>query len=131
MVDVLRDDAGSVGLVTANGGNIQKHAFGVYSTTPPDRRRSATPIRSSRSTPPSPPVEVAEGYVGPADVESWTVMHERDGSRGRAHAVLRTPSGARAWGVTSDAGATEALEGDDDPVGWAVTIGPEADLRLS
>ena len=35
MVDRLRDDAGSVGLITANGGFVTKHAFGVYATTPP------------------------------------------------------------------------------------------------
>ena len=35
MVGVLRDDPASFGLVTANGGNIQKHSFGVYSTEPP------------------------------------------------------------------------------------------------
>src|SRR6476469_1976065 len=35
MVGVLRDDPDAVGLVTANGGNIQKHAFGVYSGRPP------------------------------------------------------------------------------------------------
>ncbi len=40
MAGVLRDDPGSIGLVTANGGFITKHAFGVYSTEPP-----ATPFR--------------------------------------------------------------------------------------
>ena len=36
MVDVLREDAGSLGLVTANGGIVDKHAFGVFSTAPPE-----------------------------------------------------------------------------------------------
>ena len=38
MVERLRDDAGALGLVTANGGYVTKHAFGVYSTRPPPRR---------------------------------------------------------------------------------------------
>src|SRR3954447_1425464 len=35
MVGVLRDDPGSIGLVSASGGFLTKHAFGVYSTSPP------------------------------------------------------------------------------------------------
>jgi acetyl-CoA C-acetyltransferase len=35
MLDVLRADPGTLGLVTANGGFITKHAFGVYGTEPP------------------------------------------------------------------------------------------------
>src|SRR5690606_29330895 len=35
MVGVLREDPGAIGFVTANGGLISKHAFGLYSTTPP------------------------------------------------------------------------------------------------
>ena len=42
MAGVLRDDPGAIGLVTANGGFITKHAFGVYSTEPPADGRSAT-----------------------------------------------------------------------------------------
>ena len=35
MVDALRDDPGTTGLVWANGGYLTKHAFGLYSTEPP------------------------------------------------------------------------------------------------
>ena len=42
MVDRLREDAGSVGLITANGGFVTKHAFGVYATSPPQGDR---PVR--------------------------------------------------------------------------------------
>ena len=73
---------------------------------------------------------MAEGYVGPADVESWTVMHERDGSRSRAHATLITPSGARAWGVTSDADVMAHLE-STDVAGASATIGPDSTLLLA
>ena len=40
MAGRLRDEPGSVGLVSANGGFITKHAFGVYGTEPP-----ATPFQ--------------------------------------------------------------------------------------
>ena len=35
MADVLRADPGALGLVTANGGYVTKHALGLYSTEPP------------------------------------------------------------------------------------------------
>ena len=35
MQRVLREDPGSIGLVTANGGFLTKHALGVYCTEPP------------------------------------------------------------------------------------------------
>jgi hypothetical protein len=57
-------------------------------------------------------------------------MHERDGSVGRAHAVVRVPSGERAWAVSSDADLATALE-HDDPIGWSVTIGADAEFTRS
>ena len=69
------------------------------------------------------------GYEGPATLETATVMHERDGSRGRAHAAVRTATGARAWAVTTDPSVTAALE-SSDLVTARVTIGPDAVLHL-
>jgi acetyl-CoA C-acetyltransferase len=127
MVGTLRSDPGSWGLVTANGGNIQKHSFGVYSTEPPAAGfRTATPQAAIDE----PVVDVLESYEGPATIETWTVMHERDGSVGRAHAVVRVPSGERAWAVSSDADLATALE-HDDPIGWSVTIGADAEFTRS
>lgn len=127
LVDVLRGDPGSVGLVTANGGNVDKHAFGVYSTDPPsggfrwERPQEEIDARGSRP--------VAESHDGPVTVEAWTVMHERDGSPSRAHAAVLTPDGARAWGVTSDADTMALLESTD--VGGAPGhLAPDGTLTL-
>ncbi|MFZ4516889.1 MAG: acetyl-CoA acetyltransferase [Microthrixaceae bacterium] len=100
MVGVLREDPGSTGLVTANGGNVEKHAFGVYSTEPPadgfrwERPQAEVDARGHR--------EVDGEGSGPVTVEAWTVMHERDGSPARAHAACLTPDGVRVWGVSDD-----------------------------
>lgn len=127
MVETLRSDPGSTGLVTANGGNIQKHSFGVYSTRPPaEGFRSASPQFAIDA---DPKLDVDETYVGPATMESWTVMHDRDGSRGRAHALLRTPDGSRVWAVSHDEAITEILE-SVDLVGTPATIGSESSLTL-
>jgi len=112
MVDVLRSDPGSTGLVTANGGIIQKHAFGVYSTEPPPSGfRHLIPQFAIDSA--GPAVTVVDDYDGPATVETWTVMYERDGSRARAHAAVRTPEGARCWGTIDDDVVMATLELED------------------
>ena len=65
MVDVLRDDPDAVGLVTANGGNIQKHAFGVYAARPPVAGfRHAHPQAEVDAV--AAPVAVVDDHEGPA-----------------------------------------------------------------
>jgi len=127
MVEVLRNDPGSVALVTANGGNVEKHAFGVYSTDPlPGGFRHEEPQGEIDGLG---RVSVLESYEGPARIEAWTVMHERDGSPVRAHAACRTPSGERVWGVTSDGDhMTRAI--DEDLVGVGAIIGTDGGMTF-
>lgn len=128
MVDVLRADPGSRGLVTANGGNVDKHSFGVYSTEPPaDGFRHEAP--QDRIDAAGAPVPVEADHQGPATVLTWTVMHGRGGEPERAHALCETPTGARTWGVTDDAD-TMAAWTSTDVVGTAVEIGPDGLLRV-
>lgn len=128
MVDVLRDDPGSLGLVTANGGNVEKHAFGVYSTEPPsggfrwERPQDEIDALGGR--------EVSEDHTGAAVIETWTVMHERDGSPSRAHAACLTPDGVRVWGVTSDVATMKRFE-SEDVTGLAVTLAADGALTPS
>jgi len=107
MVDRLRADAGSLGLVTANGGYLTKHAFGVYSTTPP-----LTPWRHANpqaEVDVLPRRELAEVVDGPVAVESSVVVHDRDSNPEAAIVAALLPDGRRAWGATSDAGALQRL----------------------
>ena len=128
MVAVLREDAGSLGLVTANGGNVDKHAFGVYSTSPPaDGFRSARPQDAIDAVEGR---DVLEGYVGPVTIEGWTVMHERDGSASRAHAACLTPTGARVWGVSADDDLMATFE-SSDVGGAAAVVDTDGTLQLT
>ncbi len=75
-----RADPGGYGLVGANGGVLSKYSVGIYSTTPTGWRedRSAE-IQAELDAVPAPPqVTHADG---PATVETWTVVHGRDGAR--------------------------------------------------
>ena len=128
MVDVLRRDAGAVGLVTANGGHVDKHSFGVYSTAPPAAGfRHAAPQAQIDEVPGT---GVEDDYQGPATVETWTVMFGRDRRPERAHAAVRTPAGSRAWAVSDDADLM-ARAASEDLVGAAVVVGPDGVMSFA
>lgn len=80
MMRRLRGAPGAFGLVTANGNYVTKHSFGVYSTTPfegPWRRESPGVLQAELDALPKAPF--TETPSGPAVVETYTVMHGRDG----------------------------------------------------
>ncbi len=128
MVEVLRGDAGAVGLVTANGGYLTKHAFGVYSTTPPPSGRFATRDCQAEVDDVG-SVELVTDHEGAVRIEGATVMHDRDGAPEKAFVATRTPDRRRAWATSVDP-AVMALITDDEPVGVAAHRTAEGDLRI-
>jgi acetyl-CoA C-acetyltransferase len=127
MAGVLRDDPGSRGLVTANGGYLTKHAFGVWSAEPPPRAfRWEHPQAEVDALPAVTPVEHHEG---PVTVEAYTVMHGRDGAREQAVVACRTPDGGRVWGLSGDDGLMAAMCAEE-LVGTAGELDGEATLRV-
>src|SRR5947209_11392409 len=91
MVDVLRADPGSFGVCTALGWYITKHAVGVYSTEPPpngfrhDRPQDQVDVLPRR--------DPVGDYDGPTTIDSYTVMHERDGEPAIAIVACLLPDG--------------------------------------
>mmetsp|Transcript_79187 Transcript_79187/g.164326 ORF Transcript_79187/g.164326 Transcript_79187/m.164326 type:complete len:546 (+) Transcript_79187:232-1869(+) len=86
MVEHLRADPGSFGLVTANGGFMSKQAVGVYSTTPysvthPNARRwHRTSFRELQAgLDRVPDHKIAERPHGTGVVEAYTIVHGRKG----------------------------------------------------
>ncbi|WP_421118879.1 acetyl-CoA acetyltransferase [Aquihabitans daechungensis] len=100
MVDRLRDDAGSLGLVTANGGYLTKHAFGVYSTTPP--RRPWQHVHPQAEVDVLPRRDLCGEVDGPVTLESTCVMYDREGAPDAAIVAVLLADGRRAWGNTAD-----------------------------
>ncbi len=100
MADRLRAEEGSIGLVTANGGFLTKHAFGVYSTTPPANGFRTRDVQAEVDALPS--RELAENHDGPVTVETSTVMFGRSGDAERGIVAALLPDGRRAWGISTD-----------------------------
>ena len=99
MVERLREQPGALGLITANGGYLAKHAFGIYSTRPPARpflydspqqRVDATPRR-----------QAAVAYQGSVVAESYTAIYGEDGPT-LGHVACLTPDGSRTWANVVD-----------------------------
>ncbi|MEM9037976.1 MAG: acetyl-CoA acetyltransferase [Actinomycetota bacterium] len=126
MIGRLREDAGEVGLCTANGGYITKHAMGVYSTEPPAevfRYENAQPLIDAEPT-----RRAVIDHVGPGTIEAYTVMHEHDGPAA-ALAAVRTPDGGRAWGRSEDAALMAAMC-EDEHIGVAGELDGDRTLHV-
>ena len=79
MVERLRQDDRSIGLVTGNGFFLTKHAAAVLSARPKqggwDQPDGPPPSALMETTPAIPDEQAA----GPGRIEAYTVMHDRDG----------------------------------------------------
>lgn len=94
MAEKLRASAGSRGLVTANGWYLTKHAAGVYGSAPPVGTRHADP-REEEARHREGPVPLSLAPEGPAFIETYTVLHGRDGEPETGIVVGRLASGPR------------------------------------
>jgi acetyl-CoA C-acetyltransferase len=135
MVLALRQ-TGRHGLLFANGGLATHNHSIVLSRTPPaadlfpqnfDFQAEADSLRG-----PAPPVQ--EDYLGPATVETYTVLYDREGSAQQGAIIGRTPDGARfiAKVPAADAATIHWLtSGEQEPVGMPGTAvkGTDGDTR--
>ncbi len=119
IVDVLRSDPGSLGLITANGGFLTKHALALYSTTPPPLGFRHADVQEAVDAVGSTDADTA--YEGPCTIEAYTVMHSKTGPE-EALVALQTPAGKRTWGRSSDRATMASLLSEEQ-------IGAAAELR--
>ncbi len=117
IVPLLREEPEAFGLTTSLGWFATKHAVGVYSATPPQRRfRSLHPVLE-----PTPRRPALEKHEGRAVVESCTVDVDRSGDARATILSLLTPEGARLVLRTEQPEvAAEALA--EDVLGWTVEV---------
>jgi acetyl-CoA C-acetyltransferase len=83
MMNQVRSKPGSYGLVTANGNYVTKHSIGIYSTRPltrPFAPRDPEEVQAELDA--QPRARFTELAEGKGTVETYTVMHDRDGPIG-------------------------------------------------
>ncbi|GBE67161.1 acetyl-CoA acetyltransferase [Mycobacterium sp. MFM001] len=127
MAELLIANPGRRGLITANGGYLTKHSFGVYGTEPPVSEFRWEDVQSVVDREPTRPAVVEWDGVG--TVESWTTPFDRDGRPEKAYLAVRTPDESRTLAVIPDAAAAEATV-RDDIAGAKVTVRPDGTATL-
>jgi acetyl-CoA C-acetyltransferase len=126
MVEVLRDDPGSLGLVSGVGMHMTKHVYGVYGTDPPAGGGATPPddgvqARLDAAHPATPIVAV---HDGPGRVATYTVAHGKGGAAEWGLVLVDVPDGSgRAYGRVEDPELLTALE-EDEWVGRSVVLTP-------
>lgn len=127
MMKRLRDQPGAYGLCTANGWFLTKQSIGVYSTRPVEGdwvREAPSIIQARIDALPHP--EIVDHPTGPAVIETYTVVHGREGVR-MGIVIGRDAQGRRFVAQTPEDPELlmelEAREG----VGRTGTVGPHPD----
>ena len=113
MVDVLRNDPGSFGLVSGVGMHMTKHAFGVYSTTPAEAAVDPAAVGVDVRHYQGPVLHpIVDSHTGPAAVAAYSVVHGRSGGPEWGLAVCDLPGagGSRTYARFEDAELLEAAE---------------------
>ena len=127
MAELLVANPGRRGLITANGGYLTKHSFGVYGTQPPAEFRWEN-MQSAVDREPT-----RQGLVeweGVGTVEAWTTPFNREGQPEKAFLAVRTPDGSRALAVIADpAAAEETVRADIGGAKVSVTADGGATLQ--
>jgi acetyl-CoA C-acetyltransferase len=106
MAEVVREDRGSMGLVTGNGGWLAKHAFVVYSTERPKDGLRYENLQEQVDA-----VRLREAVVdweGPVAIEAYTVAHKA-GEPKVGYAACLTDDGLRTWGTVEDPAVLNAM----------------------
>ena len=94
MADMLRANPGTKGLITANGGNLYKHAHGIYSATPPARDFEWRNVQPQIDALPA--RERREADDDARHASAW----RRAGARGRRRPWRRCGRDWRSWSTS-------------------------------
>jgi acetyl-CoA C-acetyltransferase len=127
MAERLVANPGQRGLVTANGGFLTRHSFGVYGSEPPDHEFRWEDVQSAVDAEPTRNAEVE--WAGVGTVEAWTTPFDRSGSAEKAFVALRTPDDARTLAVITDAAEADTTV-REDIAGAKVQVHPDGTANL-
>jgi acetyl-CoA C-acetyltransferase len=127
MAGRLRHRPGSIGLVTGLGWYATKHAVGLWGTTPPAGGfRHVEPQDEVDALPQRAPAADVEGE---ATVETYTVVHDREGRPTLGILAVLDGEGRRGWANVTHAEALAELEVEEG-CGRRVRLLPEGRAEL-
>lgn len=106
MVELLRKNPGAKGLITGNGGNLSKHAHGIYSSEPPRQDFRFENVQAEIDRLPS--RETLAEYHGDVTIESYTAMYAGE-QPSIGHFACLTPDGKRVWVNTEDKSLLQSM----------------------
>ncbi|GBG38944.1 acetyl-CoA acetyltransferase [Mycobacterium montefiorense] len=110
VAELLVANPGRRALITANGGYLTKHSFGVYGTEPPNEFRWEN---TQSAVEREPTREALVQWEGVGTVEAWTTPFDRDGRPEKAFVAVRTPGGSRALAVIADPDSAQTTTRED------------------
>jgi acetyl-CoA C-acetyltransferase len=127
MAELLTANPGHRGLITANGGYLTKHSFGVYGTEPPSSEFRWEDTQSTVDREPTRTAAVE--WEGVGTVEAWTTPFDRDGQPEKTFLSVRTPDDRRTLALITD--PAEAADTVRDEIGGAkVTVHADGTATL-
>ena len=118
MMNRLRVAPDQLGLVTSIGGWVDKHAFGVYGSSPPERGFLYEDVSRIAAELPTRPLD--EAFEGTAEVETYALRYEAGQAKGVSAACL-SAGGARSWGWSEDPKLMDRLT-REEWIGQAVRL---------
>ena len=123
VLDQLRADPGSYGMIGANGGYLSKHSVGVYSTTPVENWQpcSSTSLQQQINDLPTPAFTASPEGVG--TIESYTVVYGKKGPE-TAIVIGRLNQTGERFIANNVEGDSETLQlmVDNDPINSSVYV---------
>jgi acetyl-CoA C-acetyltransferase len=127
MAQLLTENPGKHGLVTANGGYLTKHSFGVYGTEPPKAEFRWEDVQPAVDREPTRTAAVE--WEGVGTVETYTTPFDREGQPEKAFLAVRTPDDRRTLAVITDpAAAAQTVR--EDIGGAKVTVHADGTATL-
>ncbi len=112
MVERLREDRGALGLTTAVGWYLTKHAVGVFGTSAPAASFTAVSVQAQVDA--TPRRERADAVAAAATGEACSIVYDRDGAPTVGTATALLDDGRRAVAATGDAALLAAIA--DEPL---------------
>jgi acetyl-CoA C-acetyltransferase len=129
LAERLRSEPDAVGMATAEGWYLTKHAVGVYSCAEPEPPFAVHDVQAEVDA--LPRRAVAEDFVGEATVESYTALYERDGRPGMGIVLALTDNGARTVAKSHDPDVLGELVDGPDPLGRRVHVTAPEGFRFT